>query len=84
MILAKIAAAALLGGWVLTTAVSGETGTEARLRVLVVTGGHGYDVEGFQRMLAADPQIEWHHRKHPEVLETITGPVGRTSTSSGL
>lgn len=41
------------------------------VRVLVVTGGHDYDVPAFEAMLRSFDGIEWHHEKQPRAVETI-------------
>ena len=37
-----------------------------RLRVLVVTGGHPFELEPFLEIFAANPEISWVHEQPPE------------------
>lgn len=60
-----VAAAAVVAA--LATVASAE---EAKLKVLVVTGGHDYEPQ-FHDMWRADPGLVCEHQQHPKALETI-------------
>jgi hypothetical protein len=44
---------------------------EEHLRVIVVTGGHDYDVPGFENLLRSDGEISWRHLQHPGALDEL-------------
>lgn len=45
--------------------------TEKKMKVLVVTGGHGYDKEGFEELLAKLP-ISYDQVEHPDAMIMLT------------
>ncbi|MBN1441780.1 MAG: DUF1080 domain-containing protein [Planctomycetes bacterium] len=67
-IIAIISAASLAARRILAAAEE----PAARLPVLVVTGGHGYDEKEFDEMFQADGGIAHRHESHPRALETLT------------
>ncbi len=48
------------------SAEAGHGGGRGRLKVLVVTGGHPFELEPFLEIFAANPEIEWTHEQPPE------------------
>jgi hypothetical protein len=76
----SIAITALLEAWLLgPLALAGgeEPKSGDKIRVLVVTGGHDYDVAGFERLWASDAGLDPRLETHPKALETITSPAAK-------
>jgi hypothetical protein len=45
--------------------------SDAKLKVLVVTGGHGFDSEPFFKMFSDNPEITFAHAEHAKTNATV-------------
>ncbi|MCL5096626.1 MAG: DUF1080 domain-containing protein [Candidatus Omnitrophica bacterium] len=68
--------AALLGLG-MNTASAASPASNSKLNVLLITGGHSYDVAEFDTVFKADPDIEYTHLEHPQALPVLASPEAK-------
>ncbi len=56
---------------IVATLQAAEKLEEGKIRVLVVTGGHDYEIEPFNAMFAAIPDVTAHQATYPTVAESL-------------
>jgi len=65
-------ATALVVGLIATAGLTQEPGSEAKLRVLVVTGGHDFEREPLVAMFDSFEGLEWREAEHPNANDLYT------------
>ncbi len=71
-----VIATALLGAWVGVAADSTSSARE-KIRVLVVTGGHGFEKEQFFKMFQDNPDITYRAVEHPNAHKLLTAEAAK-------
>ena len=61
-----------------TLSLAGAAGAADKIRVLLVSGGHGYDVEQFNQMFADNPDITVEKIQHPNAQAKFKPDAAKT------